>query len=375
MTQRRRPTPPELLEGLKEALIGHLPSTWSVEVTPRQPGGGLRTSAPGHPTPDATLTVRAPDGREATVPVEVTQRLDPKDVVSLMARLRQMMSPDAGERPIVVTPYVSPRTQELLAINGISHVATTQPYGIQFSLRDPSVYIETEHRKQKDPWVAPREQPLRTLRGPITGRVVRALCDFRPPYGVQQLAQRADVSISSVSRTLGLLETEALVSRTPRGGVTDVQWADLIRRWTNDRAFSESNAVQTYLAPRGLAAMLQTLHGVDPTDVRYAVTGSQAASVLAPVAAPRLLTIYVDRLSKMPIVKALGLRSTERGANVMLARPLEQFVFDRVRELDGIWYAAPSQVAADLLTGPGRSPSEAEALLDWMKDNEDAWRS
>jgi len=33
------------------------------------------------------------------------------------------------------------------------------------------------------------------------------------------------------------------------------------------------------------------------------------------------------------------------------------------------------RAVADLLTGPGRNPSEAEALLEWMKKNEDAWRA
>lgn len=33
-----------------------------------------------------------------------------------------------------------------------------------------------------------------------------------------------------------------------------------------------------------------------------------------------------------------------------------------------------SQVAVDLLTGPGRNPAEGQALLDWMEINERAWR-
>ncbi|MGA2837940.1 MAG: hypothetical protein ABSF84_15205 [Acidimicrobiales bacterium] len=38
--------------------------------------------------------------------------------------------------------------------------------------------------------------------------------------------------------------------------------------------------------------------------------------------------------------------------------------------VDGIRMAATSQVPADLLTGPGRNPSEATALLDWLTDHE-----
>ena len=43
--------------------------------------------------------------------------------------------------------------------------------------------------------------------------------------------------------------------------------------------------------------------------------------------------------------------------------------------VDGLTIVAPSQAAADLLTGSGRMPSEGEELLDWMKDNERVWRT
>lgn len=41
---------------------------------------------------------------------------------------------------------------------------------------------------------------------------------------------------------------------------------------------------------------------------------------------------------------------------------------------DGVWYAAPSQIAADLLTSPGRGPAEGEELIEWMFAHEGAWR-
>jgi hypothetical protein len=71
----------------------------------------------------------------------------------------------------------------------------------------------------------------------------------------------------------------------------------------------------------------------------------------------------------------LDLRPTEVGANVILAEPFDPLVYERGRELDGITYVAPSQNAADLLTSPGRGPSEAEELIEWMTRNEGAWRS
>ena len=49
-------------------------------------------------------------------------------------------------------------------------------------------------------------------------------------------------------------------------------------------------------------------------------------------------------------------------------------VFDRTEREDGITYARVTQVAADLMTGPGRGPVEAEGLIEWMEVNEEAWR-
>ncbi len=364
MTSRSsRPSTQELLGGLQAAVATRLPATWTVVVAIPD---DIDKRALGRRLPDATLTIQAPDGREATVPVEVRQKIDPRDVPALVAHVRQLMGAEQTERPIVMAPYLSPRTRELLTESGISSVTSA---GLFLQFTDPAVYIETPV-PERDPWAVPRDVPLRTLAGPASGRVVRGLCDFRPPYGVQELARLSETPISSVSRVLGLLDREALVVRTPRGEVTDVRWADLLRRWAQDHPFTEVNAVETFLAPRGLPLLLDDLR---ETDVLYAVTGSHAASVVAPVASPRLLTIYVDSL--ISARRMLNLRHAERGANVVLARPFNRIVFARTSRSDGILYAAPSQVAADLLTGPGRAPAEADALLRWMKEHEDAWRS
>ena len=71
----------------------------------------------------------------------------------------------------------------------------------------------------------------------------------------------------------------------------------------------------------------------------------------------------------------LGLRETETGANVVLLEPFDPVVFDRTTTRKGLRCVAPSQLAVDLLTGPGREPSQGEELLEWMKENEDAWRT
>lgn len=70
----------------------------------------------------------------------------------------------------------------------------------------------------------------------------------------------------------------------------------------------------------------------------------------------------------------LELRPADAGANVMLIAPRDQFVFERTVERDSVTYAAPSQIAADLLSSPGRGAAEADTLTEWMGEHEEEWR-
>ena len=109
-------------------------------------------------------------------------------------------------------------------------------------------------------------------------------------------------------------------------------------------------------------------------ELQHAVTGSFAAARVAPVAPPRLATIYVDGTDIAR--RVLDLRETDAGANVLLIEPKDASVLSAATaDEDGVRWAPLVQVAADLLIGPGRSPAEAEALMEWMTSNEEAWRA
>lgn len=73
--------------------------------------------------------------------------------------------------------------------------------------------------------------------------------------------------------------------------------------------------------------------------------------------------------------REIDLRPADAGANVAILAPFDDVVFERTSTKGGVAVAAPSQVAADLPTSPGRGPTEGEALMQWMQENEDAWRA
>jgi len=59
-------------------------------------------------------------------------------------------------------------------------------------------------------------------------------------------------------------------------------------------------------------------------------------------------------------VRHLDLREVDSGANVLIAEPFDPVVYERMTKRDGLTLTAPTQIAADLLTGSGRMPSEGE---------------
>jgi hypothetical protein len=91
------------------------------------------------------------------------------------------------------------------------------------------------------------------------------------------------------------------------------------------------------------------------------------------VAPARLAAVYSE--DPGALAEKLGVRVTETGANLLLLRPYDPVVFERTWSEDGLVFAALSQVAADLLTSPGRGPSEGEELLSWLGEHVDGWRA
>jgi len=306
------------------------------------------------------LSLRAADGRRATLTVISRSVLSPREVSQLVRQ--------APPTTLFTAPFLSPRTRELIAGAGASYADATG--NLRVVTADPAVFVEGLGA-ERDPDRRPR--PLRSLKGPAAARVVRALCDFEPPFGVRTLAECSATPLGTVSRVASFLEEEALLTRDEKRLVTAVDWPALIKRWVTDYSVTGSNVVRSYLEPRGFGALVSKM----PALGRYAITGSLAASG---VAAARLAMIYVEDAEQA--ARTLHLVPTETGANVWLLEPYDGVVFERTRKQPfgaaaparPVIVAAPSQVVADLMTGPGRSPQEAEALIEKMKGSEHAWR-
>lgn len=343
------------LDQVIDRLRARLPSSWTVS---------LNRERTAHAHVRAALRLDAPDGGTAVVRLEVAPR--PLHLGQLLDRLRSARRQMPGTRLLAVAPYFSPTARTILSVDGFDYADATG--NLRIALDDPALYIEAPGA-DRDPW--PDDRPLRSLRGGAAGRAVRAFCDFSPPYGIRDLAERTGVPRQTLSRVAEFMEREGILQRERRRGpIVAVDWRTALLRWSEDYGFTRSNHTSNWLEPRGLPALQAKLGEVG---LRYAITGSLAANLIAPITAPRLAALYVENAEGA--AGKLRLRPAESGANVLLAEPFDAVALERGFEHEGLRYAAHSQIAVDLMTGPGRWPAEGEAVMAWMQANERTWRS
>ena len=357
VTDKQPPTGMQVRRQIERILAERIPDGWSLRAG--------RSEALGRYRVDLRAEIASPAGENAVLAVEIKRALEPRDVFPAVERL-SMITAGAMSRavPVVAAAYLSPRVRVLLRARGVGYVDTTGNVRIEISV--PGLFVSTDGA-DRDPW--PGDHKLRSLRGRGAARAMRAIIDTRPPYGVRELAQSTGASAPTLSRVLDLLDREAIVTRV-RGAVSTVDWRAAIRRWAEDYDQTDSNTPTTVLEPRGLPALENKLRAMT---VPYAATGALAAQRFDPIAPARVAAIYVADPGQA--IDLLDLRETEAGANVVLLEPLDPVVFDRTVERGGLRCVAPGHLAVDLLTGPGREPSQGEEVLAWMESNEHVWRS
>lgn len=345
-------TDDDLLRRGIAVLAKRIPTDWQLDP------GGIKFQS------NEFAILRAPEDKQVRLLFKPQQSLETRDVANLAGKLLELAE-ETASAPILVVRYVSPQAREALEARGINYIDLTG--NLRVNLSSPPVLLR-DIGASRDPWRGPG-RPRQSFQGLSAARIVRALVDWAPPVTVPELARRADTSLGSAYRVVGFLDKEGYIQRRPRGPIETIAWRPILERWADDYNFAKDNSSASYLEPRGLPEFLDNLRS---TKLKYVLTGSVAAQYLAPYVPARLGMLYVEDLDRAS--DYLGLRPAPTGGNIALAAAKDEFVFERSFTRDDLRLAAPSQIVVDLMAGPGRSPAEAEALLDWMETHESDWR-
>jgi hypothetical protein len=314
------------------------------------------------------LTTSAP---YAQVVVEAKASLTPAAAQQiLLPQVRLLRRLYSQATVLVVAPWLSPRTRDVLASRKVSYLDLTCNVDLRLST---GVLIKTEGARQNPDPMPPRRS--RGLSGAGAGVIVRLLIDFAPPYRQKDLAALGRVSPGYVSRILQTLHDEALITREGPS-IVEVNWPALLRARAENYDLLRSNHAVPMVVRQGPDALYCSLiaRGTENTT---AVTGSYSAREVAPVAVGGPLMIYVDPGRDMvnAVADELSLIPATRGlGNVILLQPSNGGPLLGRRAFGASEHVALSQLAIDCLSGPGRMPAEGEAVLAHMAATVDAWR-
>jgi hypothetical protein len=355
-------TPSDVVRRAVELISERLPTAWNLDLRREIPLDGRRRA-------DAIVDLRTPDGETAVIVIEAKTSIEVRDARAIAEQLdshRAQIEREAGTTAgLLAAPYINPALRVRLVELGQGYADATG--NLRLQLDRPALFIR-DSGADRNPWRGPG-RPRGSFKGGTAARVFRGLVDFKPPYSVPQLVKRSGASTGVAYRVVEFLEREDIVARKERD-IVRVDWRQLVERWSQEYGFALSISTSAFIEPRGLDVAAENLR---TSNIRYAVTGSSAAEYYAPYAPVRALSLYVDSIPEA--VNTLGLRPAATGGNVLVAVPEDPVAFKRINTFNGLSIAAPSQVAVDLLGGPGRAPEEGRVLLDWMEANESAWRA
>ncbi|WP_280905817.1 helix-turn-helix domain-containing protein, partial [Streptomyces sp. SAI-117] len=176
---------------------------------------------------DRVIEIRSTDlGHTTRYVVDLKPTLTPRAVsTELLSKLHLVRQVNSFTSLLVMAPWISPKTQDLLRTHGINYLDLTRNVWIRADR--PAIFIYTEGQTRA-PRSASQSSPAVTLSGSKAERLVRILADVRPPYRATDLAEATGLSLAYVSRLLGTLEDQLLIQRDGRT-IRKVNWQGLLR--------------------------------------------------------------------------------------------------------------------------------------------------
>jgi hypothetical protein len=343
------------------------PPEWKIEVEKLQ-----KTSKQLGPA-NALLTISNGRSEQAKFIVEIKKHFVSRDIATVLERLKMVQAQIDNAEPMIMARYISESTQKALKNLGISYADATG--NLQIIYPKTSTYIRDVGAKS-DPWRGPG-RPRNSLVGAPAARVLETLIEAKPPFSIPQIIKLAKSSSGVTYRVIEYLEGERLLTlvQNTKGPkltreVESILWQEIIERWSQDYEFQTSNDVQSFIEPRGMESLLKKLRSMSSNS--YAITGSLSANIYSPYANPKLAMIYTKDIEEL--AATLQITPVSTGANVLLAVTDRESIFENTKVRNGLTYVSTVQTALDLLTSPGRGPSEGEELLNWMESNQNEWR-
>lgn len=291
--------------------------------------------------------------------------------------------------PLVLAPFMAPAARAAceraesswLDLSGNAHIVA------------PGLRVIISGRPNQ--FLTPGRPP--SLFAPRSARITRWLLTHYPDACTQRaLARATGLTEGLVSRVVAGLEAERLVARVEPhempglgfgvgtgsgsggGGGEGAGFGGsfrhkpplhvrdprlLLEAWREQSRFDRHELLVGHIAARSGESLTRFVsETLAASQVAHAATGLAAAWQMTHFAVFRLSTFFIASPLSREVKARLGLREDPRGANVWLAVPNDEGVFDQASEREGVRCVHPVQAYVDLKGHPERAAEAAQRL-------------
>ncbi len=359
---------PDLKQELHECLIALLRVFPALEVTEDQwTVGDVGSSA--DPEFKHSLLVGVKGGKPWQLLMMVKAQAAPREVRAVGWSLKKSMHSGAqdGARTyaLLAAPYISPQSARICEEEGIGFLDLAGNCHLSFG--GVHIHVEGKPNRHKD------ERGLKTLHAPKATRLLRILLQGPlTAHKVQNLADKAGVSLGLVSKVRKRLLDEILAEDTPEG-IRITKPDTVLDAWAAADRWEDRTTVREYSLllndPAEIAAKVHEL--LDGQ--RHAFTQWFGAFLRRPYTLPVLTTVYVTWLPDEDKLRdALLARRVDSGGRLRIVLPKDKGVLDHLQTVQGLPLVSDVQLYLDLLRA-GLRGDEAAAELRKSPDFSGGW--
>ncbi len=309
---------------------------------------------------DDAVRLETPDFSRTLI-IEYKTSGEPRRIRDAAGQLARYSRSIPGSVPLLIAPYLSPQSTQLLKESGISYLDLAGNCRIAFDY----VFILREGRENP----TPERRRLSTLYSPKAERVLRVfLNDPSRTWKVEPLAAEARVSLGLVSKVKRLIEDREWIKNEPTGSRL-VAPRELLTEWAKNYRYNRHTEINLFSLKKTpeIETSLEEICSI--TSIKYALTGLSAAARYAPYAMYQRAVCYIEsRSAAETVAEQSGLKSVESGPNLVMLVPYDEGVFYGTRELNGARLVAPIQCYLDTLHTTSRGKEAAEYLREKVID-------
>ncbi len=313
----------------------------------------------GPRNPDFILPVQAGNDRWRLA-CEVKSQVQPRQVRASVLEIKAYLSAlgDPKVYPVLLAPYISPKSAEICRQAGIGHADFAGNCHLVFD----TVFIERFGA------VNPKAEKrgLRSIFAPKAARIMRSL--LREPgriWRVAELAETTGTSLGQVSNVRkALLDREWAVAASDGMKLTRPPDA-LLDAWRDAYEKRGDKRIRYYTMLRGdeLERQIKAALNDAVQGVHTLLASFSAARWLAPFARYPSQVFYADEVGESILRERLQLEPVSKGENIIIEHPADDGILaDRIEAAPGVWCTGLVQTYLDLHASGERGAEAAEHL-------------